>query len=473
MNIFRIIAASAILVSMGVLSASADTVKMRDGRQFEGTVTHKDDETVTLQSVKDGITTELKIQMSQVEKVDIKPTADNPLGVARTYVKPPPKAGKYVEIPIVGRIGEQTLAEGMAGTLAKASEDSVEHVVFYVDSQGGDLDATRKIRELMQSFKDRLKFHAVVRDAVGTAMAIPMLCQDVYILPGATMGGTMLTFDVDKLPSGKTEQLMRSEVAMNAARAARQRGQNESVIRAMFDPDYHVVLWLDKKGVLQATTSPPSGNDLGKIIYQSDGKKVLMASRDETIELGLGKAFSGTIDQLGSPLGIANWSKYNDSGERNMQAAADKVRANQVKAGAAAGQKTQKAEQDTHNLSERREQLKSYIASNLAEAAQWDPSKDMMEYTKWASAGDGESRVYTTPGGATNIYTDKADVAIMALYKAMQGVDEMIGLEKQAAAIGLKPLYKPGELDQMRQQIVIKGTFLEKQRSTMSQIVRF
>ena len=91
-----------------------------------------------------------------------------------------------------------TTTSGVSRSLVYARRHKIEHVVFTIDSQGGDQVEASKIYDLLAKYDEHMTFHAVIRDAVGVAVAIPVWCKNLFLRPGANLGGLVLTFDRDR-----------------------------------------------------------------------------------------------------------------------------------------------------------------------------------------------------------------------------------------------------------------------------------
>ncbi|MFB3893297.1 MAG: hypothetical protein ACE15C_14885 [Phycisphaerae bacterium] len=201
----------------------------------------------------------LSFTKAEIAKTDRKPLDSS---FFESKMNPPPKkldtrfpsgTELYLEVPAVGRIGEQVVPVGITRSLSYAYGNGIKHVVFDVDSQGGDVDATARISRMLQQYDNRLTYHSIVRDAVGMAMVFPLYSKTIHLRAGATLGGAAIIFDPKKIPEGKTEAILKSQIATRAAAIAKQHGLPYQLVPAMVDPMAGLTVWRDSSGAVRDT----------------------------------------------------------------------------------------------------------------------------------------------------------------------------------------------------------------------------
>lgn len=477
MNMERVLVARPNAVAAAVIygclialapSLPADTVSMKDGRQFEGNIVRETDADVNIDTVVAGLRATLKLSKSDVDKIQRKPVDDS-FFKNRTS-PPPPKLSRkfpdgaelYLEVPIVGRIGEQVVPSGLSRCLSYASGNGIRHVVFVVDSQGGDVDATAQMAKTLRQYEKTLSYHSIVRDGVGLSMLFPIYSSTVHLKPGATLGGVAIIFDPKKLKD-TTEGIMKSQIARNASAIAERHGLPSQLIPPMIDPATMLMAWRDPSGAIRVGAKAPAGTPAQNIIFDSRQKsELLILSHDDAVAAGFGAAFDGASKDLGQALKLSNWTSVGDYGYETMRKACEEAYKARNLAAA-------KFEKRVASVTERREQVAAYIDRNIEDARRWNP---IGAVDTSGGNGDHNSKVIST-GGQTNAFTDRADMALGALKRALQGVNEMEQLESQAVKLGLEPMYKPGELGSKRTTIQSSGTFLQRERDRQSRVVSY
>jgi hypothetical protein len=336
---------------------------------------------------------------------------------------------------------------GLRKCLAYAVRYKIQHVVFVIDSQGGDQVAAREIYELLGKYSDRVKYHALVRDSVGVAMAAAVWCDSVFLLPGANLGGVILTFDEE--PTGAPE-VLRSQIAWEVGTAAEKRGWPAAIVRAMIDPQVRVVAWRDG-GSVQTGVRPPPSVSRGDLIVAARPGTVLTLSRAEAAALGIGRTFEGSAAGLGYELGLDPWVAEGDYGARTMIAAA---RARQKELQSAA----RKTEASIHRLLERRKSIERFVERNLTIAHEWDPKQSAYsEYDKHVSSWERYWGGAPIPGTITRSrWRELTDVTLRALSEARKGIVEMKKLDDEAESLGIERSYPEEELDRLLDDTEIK-----------------
>jgi hypothetical protein len=362
----------------------------------------------------------------------------------------------------VGKFGAQVVPRGVQNALAYAVTNKIPNVVFTVDSQGGDRFAARDIYKILAKYADKLRYIALVRDSVGVSVVVTLWCKDVFMLPGASLGGVMLEVAPDT-PTETAAQL--SQVAYEVGQDAEKRGWPAPLVRAMVDPAERVFAWRGEDGKVATAPRPPSMLPAGSTVVNDSTEGVLTLSREEAVGLGLVKAFDGSAADLGGELGLSLWTAESDQGGKTMVEAARKE-AEKAK------QTASRKEADAARLIKRRDALKSYIDRNITMAHSFDPEQNVaattQEYTaSWERYWDGAPVQQNI--GRTK-WRELTDYTIGALSAAYKGATEMEKLEADAKKLGLEPLYKEGELEKMKEDMDMKVRMLQfwRERKTSS-----
>ncbi len=367
----------------------------------------------------------------------------------------------YLEIPVTGRIGVQVTPAGIENCLKLAEERGIKHVVFAVDSLGGDQLAARDIFNLIGKHDKKFSYHAIVRDAVGVAVGFLVFSDSIFVRPGAGIGGVHLVVDEAKM--GLETSIVLSHIALNAGDRARQHGHSAELIRAMVDPAEKVMAWRDAQGKIQFGRSVPADVPASSILLKHEGGTVLTLKGRQAISLGFARAFDGGADGLGAALKLPGWKAGADA-----QAVVERA-AKETEAKAASAQTDRQRfliEQNT----KRREAAKAGIERFLNLANEWNPKLGTYSTYKetgifWNDYhhGDGYDTGRMTQE-ARRKWRDRTDVTIEALARAKKGVLEMKQLDKDARGLGLEPSYPEGKLDEIRADLDLKIAMLTRER---------
>lgn len=157
--------------------ASADVITLKSGRHYEGDIVAEDAATVTLRVEVPGSAMAFN---QQIKKSNI-----------ANWDRPDRQGVPYVQIPIVGDIGFSVTADGIRQALASAEQFKPQYVVFLIDSNGGKVDTTIQICDLIVDARKDFKIVASVKKAYSAAAMITMACPDIYMMPNGVIGAAV------------------------------------------------------------------------------------------------------------------------------------------------------------------------------------------------------------------------------------------------------------------------------------------
>ncbi len=359
----------------------------------------------------------------------------------------------YLEIPLEGRYGERITAQGLEAALQAGLCPGVKHVVFTIDSQGGDQIAARDIYNLLAKYDKVFTFHAIVRDATGVAVAPLVWCETILVRPGARIGGVNIAVDGGRYP-GVDPGVVLANLADNAALEAKRHGHSAELIRAMIDPSQAVNAWRDKAGRVQISRWVPNGIHTDEFIVMHVPGTLLMLTDRQAVELRLARAYEGDAAGLGRELGFPGWGSAGDAGREAMTSGTLVERAN-----AAPGDRQRfLIDQNLRRRTAARTSIERFL--KLAEG--WDPKLGTYATIReshpwWAPWWDGcEFDSGRLTAASRRMWMERTDLAVAALSRARGGVLEMKRLEKEALTLGQKPLYAEGKLEEMRRNMELR-----------------
>ncbi len=444
----------------------ADVVTMADGRVLEGSVVAEGDDAVNFEMTIGGIQATLALKRSDIKSIEKKALDQEPreesAAAGEAPGKPSPEqAGLYLEVPIVGRFGDDILFEGVRDAVAYAKRRGIKHIVFVVDSDGGAMDEAIGVHRVLSRYSSSMVYHAIVRKCMGAALIVPFWCQTLHMIPGATIGG--LGGPMEGLPkdlAAMDERVVRAQMARNLVEEARKRGRTGDFIGAMIDPQETLAGWREADGEVVVGRTPPPGLPAGSLIFQSKRGEVLVLSSEQTKKLGIPSIERGA-DELGKALGIANWKAESDFGQQAMLKAASLHR----ERAATAQAKFEDAVKKNVRL---RETTAASIEHNLKEAAKWDPTKATYNtfsvHWDWGAGlpSSWDSQAWTPESRAK--WQNRNEACGYYMENALAAIQSMIRLEKEAVKLGLKPTFKDGQLDTMLNDATVKLEALQRTR---------
>ena len=367
--------------------------------------------------------------------------------------------GGYLELPLKGRLGEEITVSGVEKALQGAKSAGIKNIVFNVDSSGGDQLVCKDLANLLRTSDSSFKFIAVVTQATGTAVVFTVRADKIFVRTGAMIGGARLNTAKIEQEAGVTQDVVLSNIALNAGVQAKERGRSAELVRAMIDPGEAVFAWKGADGKPEFGRRLPPEVAKDKVLLEHKAGKLLTLTSEELVALGFAKLFDGPVDALGKELGIDGWTSKGNALATMTQAATTEKTANDAK----------KSDRQTFLIDQnkkRREACKAGIERFLDISHEWNPRLGTYSTQKewggfWEGASYDTGRL--TPESRRK-WQDRTDITVGALSKAIAGVVEMKKLEKEAKGFGQELMYPEGKLDTMYEDLVLTMTMIEKER---------
>jgi len=369
----------------------------------------------------------------------------------------------YLEIPLEGRLGEQVTARGVEDALNAARNLGANHIVFTIDSSGGDPLAALDLYALFSSRSRDFTFHALVREARGVAVIPLVWCETILIRPGGRIGGVDLTPDEARYP-GVEPGVVVLNLALNAAEEAKRRGRSPELVRALLDPGQSVNGWRDGAGRIQISSWIPNGVHSDDFIVQHAAGSLLEMTERQAVELRFARAYEGDAAGLGRELGYSGWESKGEGGRKAVLHAtvAERIRTSLLRN----DRRLFLIDQNRRRRTAAKGSLERFL--NLAH--EWHPKlgtystyKETWHWwnTFWDGCGIDTGRL--TPE-ARQKWRDRTDLTVAFLSRARGGVLEMKLLEKEARELGQEPFYADGKLEEMRLDLELKIALLIRER---------
>ena len=242
-------------------------------------------------------------------------TAESPPASA----KPPPTA--YLEIPIVGVIGEDVLAAGVADGIKFAKSKSINTIVLNIDSPGGSVEEAQAIVKILQSHPE---LHSIVnvKRALSACVWLVASADEVLVEPTGTIGAAVV-WVAD--PTGKpnaVEAKFLSAYAAEVAALAESKGKPGVLFRAMIEPSAEVWIGRSTDAPQQVVADSPRA-ELASLSWseRDSADAVLTLTAQESVRLGM--ASDQTLAERLK--GMRSAGRYGDAA---MRKAASKLLAN-------------------------------------------------------------------------------------------------------------------------------------------------
>ena len=449
-------------VLLAALSARADVVELNDGRRFEGKILLLTNERVLIDTKAADVRVKLGFPRQEVASVAEKELEPGFFEAPRT----PPRASDpkkfsedatlYLEVPVIGEVGTHIHAAGIAPVLQYAKAHGIGHLVFMVDSPGGDADEGVALYRLMRRYHKEIDCHAIVRQCRGAALGLVLWCDTIHLLPGGIVSG------LEKLPTKaaskeapEDEAVLRAMIANRVVSETGKSGFRAAIIRALFDNSEPLVVWRGPEGI-EYGPAAPQGTPGNSIIIDAKPGQFLELTQAQFQALGM-PPFQGEAKDLGAHLKLDGWTLESDYGPKTVtRVAVEKEKSKQ------AAQKVAEAKIEKNVA--RRQETNDYIEYCLQQAAKWDPRQGEYEkYSQHWGWGWGGTAVEWTEDSQKRWKT-RTDGAIHHIKEALKGIRSVKKLDAEAVKLGLQPTFKPGEADIFIKDLEVKLVALATMR---------
>lgn len=323
-----------------VASLRADIVYLSDGTWIRGTILKETKEEIEIDGkTNSGITIKGTIQKSRVSSIirtdtPAEDSAKDPGSPAtgtpktdkegdKTDEKPTAK-GDFLVIPLTGTFGEDIVPMGVKPSLEWAVKNKVKHVVFTIDSDGGQVWAAEAIREMMVKHEKDLTYHMVIKKAMSASIWVVFTSHRIASLPGSTLGAAV-AFSRNTTGEAEVDEKLNSALAARLASAAETRGHSGHLVRAMILTKYDLFAAKGEDGKWRIVHDKPT---TGLVETLSDGTRVVTLTSDEMDRYGVAsKLASGTDKDLATWIGDAAFTSSGNRGDIAMKKAVSETKA--------------------------------------------------------------------------------------------------------------------------------------------------
>ena len=195
-------------------------------------------------------------------------------------------AQSVVHVPIHGTI-DMGLPNYIQRAVQISKADSIEYIIFDIDTFGGRVDAATQIKDaILSSNVTTIAF--INRRAISAGALISLSCDSIFMTPGATIGAATAVDAEGEKASEKVISYMREEMAASAEA----NGRSREIAQAMVDEEIEIdfILSVDNDTLKSGDIE---GFNSGKLITLSTELALKLGIADERVE-----SFSILLDKL-------------------------------------------------------------------------------------------------------------------------------------------------------------------------------
>lgn len=406
--------------------ALADTLRLHDGRIFSGRVVSDSGATLQFETVIANIRTTLEFRKSEIAEVvpgQVPPELIEP-AERPTPAKANPASDKgsdareplprYLEVPIVGVIGEEVFASALEEALEHAVRRSVRHVVLLIDTPGGRVREGEAIVRALAKYDDRLHITAVVERAASAGIYPVFASDEVFIRPRGIIGGAVAYSQDSHTGQFEVDQKFNSLMAAGVATIAESKGRAPEIARAMILTSAEAFAWHDGEGKVVVSDRAPAGLASTRLLLADGPTTVLTLTAAQAQAIGLAEEHTGDIDSLGDAVGAGPWQSLSRFGWAAMERAAGAER---------------KKERKAAQVAEEIRAVLSRLQELVLHAEERDPER--FNYLVDRSSG------FFTPTSRRD-WQANTDAAVRAWHEVVNGLKRLRKLELEGADVGIE-----------------------------------
>lgn len=318
---------------MGATSwALGDIIYLSDGSWIKGKIVKEtSDEYEVDGKTSSGISYQGKLAKSRVRSItkgDDAPDAAKPGDAAAPAKDGKPAdapkakepAGDFLVVPLKGTFGEEITPKGVDTALDWAVAKGVKHVVFTIDSPGGQVWAAESIRAIIKDHAGKVTCHVVIQNAMSASIWVVFACDKIGALPGATLGAAV-AFKRNDSGNAEVDEKFNSAIAAKIATEADRLGHPGELARSMILTDQKLYA-VQEGDAWKFVHDQPTGADV-KFETLNEGNRVVTLTTEQMLRYKVAskveKAEDAAIAEL---LGDAKLKPSGNMGESSMKNAA-------------------------------------------------------------------------------------------------------------------------------------------------------
>jgi len=335
---------------------------------------------------------------------------------AASFAGDPPDDGgvRYIEIPLSGSFGKELLPKGVEQALDRAVKEKVQYAIFTVKSGGGAVWAAKSMAEAIQKFDGQIYTVALIEDALSATLWPTMSCDAIFMTPTARIGAAVAFSKEKSTGAAAVDAKFNSAFAAQLAAVAESKKRSPLLVRAMVLPEVQVFAIKQPNGTYKIVDTQPSGLPPDQVAVLSDREGILTMTGTEAAKYGFAYPIKkADLDSLRTELRVDQWTSAGTYGKD--------LQKENVRRAEALIDKARKVDADVEKS------FKVYKESR-PETLQYDYYRETGKFTP----------------GSQKQWTEATDRAIAALGKFKTDLNQWLTLKKQAADIGLEPLFDDG-----------------------------
>jgi len=327
------IAAGATLAWM-TNAALSDTVVLRDGTTYDGTIISENRREIVIETLVHGIKTRMTLSARDVRSTTRTPLNSTPASSDTPAINPsmptigsgmgkddgdpviPIKREGYrllMEVPLKGTFGKELYPLSVANSLKWATENGVTDVVFRINSGGGALWCANDMVAIMKEYRGKVKMHMLIESAISASIWPSFNCDTITMAPGSDFGGAV-GYTTNSTGSAEVDLKMNSIMSAKLESTADANGHSGYLVRAMILSSASVYAYKDynDEWVFSDTTHGIPDN------YKTiDGpNSVLTLTAKKAIKYGIVDAMTEgkSLKEFARVRGFEKWDSVGDVG---------------------------------------------------------------------------------------------------------------------------------------------------------------
>jgi Serine dehydrogenase proteinase len=335
----------------------------------------------------------------------------------------PKRTVRFLEVPLIGRIGEEVQANGIAEALRWADNNHIQHIVFSIDTPGGSVEEWRGIAQVLDDHDDALTYTAYVKNAMSAGSYIALACHNIVMHPTAVLGGAV-AYSTDDAGAYEVSAKFNSILASQVAAVADLRGHSGILAQAMIVMEREAYAHLNDNGQWQIMASRPQNTPIDRLMVLDTAETVLTLSAADAEKLGVATLQDCPIEKLNAAIGIAEWRSAGNRGKSAMLSAYRRFSEDRDKTEHDAKRRDELIQRVLRD----RPAVIKYINDNTSQAQAMNPRNHRYP-TDWESG-------YFTSQGHMDWQRNTND-AIAAWRRVLAGIDILVDLERLAKKLDI------------------------------------
>lgn len=220
---------------------------------------------------------------------------------------------KYAVLPVDGVIGDSTVTDAIEGLLkGTPASRGVNALVLQFNTTGGShADVTALAAEIIKVRK-KMPVIGLFGSSSGPGAILPVIC-DYLVVLNPTAGNSVIEWTPGHDLSGGDIVATIKENMGSLVASASDRPLLKSILQGLTDPTVDLFVWRGVDGCPEAGNSAPAGSDA---VQLSSGKdSVTGMTGEQLVRSGIAIGVQGSIEQVGTALGVKAWSQQVGVGE--------------------------------------------------------------------------------------------------------------------------------------------------------------